>query len=94
MRNIVINIFFTDQNISHSLKGVDCCKLVNEFYKMYFKESYNELKFFLFFVTEESNFQKYTIKKNDVDLIRKDQIFSKMKLKKLYEKLIETIAVI
>ncbi len=91
-RNIIIDFFIMDQNISNSLKGVDCCRLVNEFYKTCFKERYDKLNFFLFFVTEESNLHKFTIKKNEVNLIKKDQIFSKMQFKKLYEKLIQTIA--
>lgn len=93
-RNIVIDIFIMDQNISHSLKGVDCCRLVNEFYLTCFRESYTDMKFWFLFVTEEKNLYKFTINKNEVNLIRKDQIFSKMQFKKLYAKLIEIIELI
>jgi len=93
MKNIAIDFFIMDQNISHSLKGVDCCRLVNKFYKTYFKEKYNSLKFHFFFVTEETNLHKFKILKNKANLIKKDQIFSKMQFKNLYTKLIEIIAI-
>ena len=94
LRNITIDIFIMDQNISHNMKGIDCCKLVNKFYKTYFKDTYQSLNFYFFFVTEENNLYKYTINKNKQNLIKKDQIFSKMQFKALYSKLIDIIALI
>lgn len=91
MKNIVVDIFIMDQNISYSLKGIDCCKLINKFYKIFFKDSYNKLKFNFVFVSEECRLHKYKIMQNNLNLIKKDQIFSKLQIKPLYSKLVHII---
>lgn len=87
--NIVIDYFIMDQNISMNMKGIDCCKIVNKFYKLYFKELYPDLKFKFFFVTEDNNITNFSIRQRKQNLIRKDHVFGKMQFKGLCNKLDE-----
>jgi len=86
-KNIKIDFFIMDQNISQNMKGIDCCVIANEFYKLYFKDSYSNLKFQFFFVTEEINLSDFKIMQSKKNLVRKDHIFGKLLLKNLIEKL-------
>jgi len=91
-KNIVIDFFIMDQNISQNMRGIDCCLIVNEFYKLYFKDRYKNLNFNFFFVTEESNMMQFKILQDKKSLVRKDQIFGKVQIKLLCKKMCELIA--
>jgi len=88
-KNIKIQFFIMDQNIAQNMRGIDCCKIANEFYKLYFKDSYAEMNFQFFFVSEEVNLAQFSIMKSKKNLVKKDHIFSKIQLQQLYEKLCE-----
>lgn len=60
-KNIVVDFFVMDQNISQNMKGIDCYKIVNKFYNLYFKDSYARLNFKFFFVSGEANITDFKI---------------------------------
>jgi len=88
-KNIIIDFFIMDQNISHNMRGVDCCKIANEFYKLYLKDNYAQMNFHFFFVTEEANLLQFRIIKSKKNLVMKEHIYGKIQLNLLCEKLIE-----
>jgi len=90
-KNLKVDFFIMDQNISQNMKGIDCCKMANEFYKLYFKDSYLEMNFQFFFVTEDPNLTQFKIFKSERNLVCKDHIFGKLQLKKLCDVLIKCI---
>jgi len=85
-KNIVIDFFIMDQNISQNMRGIDCCRIVNEFYKLYFKDDYENLNFHFFFVTEEMNILQFKIMQSKKNLLKKDHIFGKLQLENLLKK--------
>ena len=84
-------LFISDQNICSNIKGVECCQLVNEFYKVYLRNNYSTKNFSFFFFTEESNMMDYKIMKNGESLMKKDHIYGKIKVNDLVQKVKENI---
>jgi hypothetical protein len=81
--DIIPDFFIMDQNISPSIKGVECCQLINEFYKIYLKDEYMKNDFTFFFFTEESNMMNYKIMKKDINILKKQHIFGKLQVTEL-----------
>jgi len=90
-KNLKVDFFIMDQNISQNMRGIDCCKIANEFYKLYFKDSYFDMNFQFFFITEEVNLMQYKIMKFKRNLICKEHIFGKLQLKNLCDLLFKYI---
>ena len=61
-KNIVVDFFIFDQNISENIKGLDCARIVNNFYKIYFKDKFSVLDFYFFFITEDLEIMKQIAK--------------------------------
>jgi len=78
-KNILVDFFIFDQNISENIKGLDCSRIVNNFYKIYYKERYKELKYYFFFITEDLDVMKQCAEDKKIKkFLKKDQIFGKM----------------
>ena len=89
--NIVVDYFICDQNISSFIKGVECCHLVNDFYKIYLGNNYTKKNFTFLFFTEETNMMNYKIIKNGENLIKKENIYGKTQIHELVKNLTNDI---
>jgi hypothetical protein len=87
-KNIVVDFFIFDQNISENIKGLDCSRIVNNFYKIYFKDKYKELRYYFFFITEDSEIMKICAEDKKIKkFLNKDQIFGKMQFNEMCSKI-------
>ena len=87
-KNIVVDFFIFDQNISENIKGLDCARIVNNFYKIYFKDKFSVLDFYFFFITEDLEIMKQIAKDKKLKkFLNKDQIFGKFQFDDMFIKI-------
>jgi len=91
-KNIFVDFFIFDQNISEKIKGLDCARIVNYIYKIYLKEKYNSIEYYFFFVTEDLEIIKNCLGDRKIKkILRKDHIFGKMQINQMCIKIKDII---
>ena len=81
------HFFILDYNIDYNINGIKLAKCVIDVYK-YSKPDFNEHKINIFYLTEENDF--YENNKNNL-FVKSDQVFNKLSLSKLLEKIHEKL---
>lgn len=90
-KNIIIDFFIFDENISSNLKGSDISLIVQYIYKLYLKENYELFNYEFLFVTEDMRLLKNRNRAFKSGIINKENIFSKMQLKEICARIKEII---